>query len=149
MIMTKEEAIKFWEFRYENAKDYTDQHWEAQERREHREYVEALRMAIEALSEPSGDLISRAEAIERFCEFGTSLEQQGKTMITMVDAKYAFIKTLESLPSADTRIGEWIFNPKDAIELMFTKPKCSKCGFESVDGGNFCPNCGADMRGEK
>ena len=47
--MTREEAIKFWKFRYENAKDYTDPHWEAQERREHREYVEALRMAIEAL----------------------------------------------------------------------------------------------------
>ena len=44
--------------------------------------------------------------------------------------------------------GEWIFEPKDAIELMFTKPKCSKCGYESADGGNFCSNCGADMRGE-
>lgn len=51
--MTREEAIKFWKFRYENAKDYTDPHWEAQERREHREYVEALRMAIEALSKPN------------------------------------------------------------------------------------------------
>ena len=47
--MTREEAIKFWKFRYENTKDYTDPHWEAQERREHREYVEALRMAIDAL----------------------------------------------------------------------------------------------------
>ena len=47
--MTREEAIKFWKFRYENAKDYTDPHWEAQERREHREYVEALRVTIEAL----------------------------------------------------------------------------------------------------
>ena len=41
--------------------------------------------------------------------------------------------------------GEWIFNPKDAIELMFTKPKCSECGFESSDGGNYCPTCGARM----
>lgn len=47
--MTREEAIKFWTFRYENAKDFSDPHWEAQERREHREYVEALRMAIDAL----------------------------------------------------------------------------------------------------
>ncbi len=43
--------------------------------------------------------------------------------------------------------GEWIFSPKDAIELMFTKPKCSECGFESSDGGNFCSNCGAEMKG--
>lgn len=48
--MTREEAKRFWLIRYENAKDYSDPHWEAQERREHREYVEALRMAIEALS---------------------------------------------------------------------------------------------------
>lgn len=63
---------------------------------------EAVDMAIEALrAEPQGDLISRADAIERFCECGTSLERQGKTIITMVDAKYAFIETLESLPSAE------------------------------------------------
>lgn len=49
----------------------------------------------------------------------------------------------------EPKTGEWIFNPKDAIESMFMKPKCSECGFESSDGGNFCPNCGADMRGEK
>lgn len=43
--------------------------------------------------------------------------------------------------------GEWIFNPTDAIDLMFAKPKCSKCGFESSDGGNYCSNCGAMMIG--
>lgn len=48
---------------------------------------------------------------------------------------------------ADRPTGEWIFNPKDAIDLMFTLPKCSKCEFESADGGNFCPNCGARMKG--
>lgn len=52
-------------------------------------------------------------------------------------------------PSTDRPKGEWIFNPTDAIDLMFAKPKCSKCGFESSDGGNYCSNCGADMRGEK
>ena len=41
--------------------------------------------------------------------------------------------------------GYWIFSPKDAIEMMFTLPKCSECGTESADGGNYCPNCGAKM----
>lgn len=41
--------------------------------------------------------------------------------------------------------GHWIFEPKDAIEMMFTLPKCSECGAESSDGGNYCPNCGAKM----
>ena len=56
----------------------------------------------------------------------------------------AYNMDIEAL-SADRPMGEWIFNPKDAIELMFTKPKCSECGFESSDGGNYCPNCGARM----
>ena len=49
------------------------------------------------------DLISRADAITKFCEFGTDAERQGKTMMTMVDAKYAFIETLESMPSVAER----------------------------------------------
>ena len=55
---------------------------------------------------------------------------------------------LGEIPTADVvevKHGEWIFNPSDAIEAMFTKPKCSECGFESADGGNYCPNCGAKM----
>lgn len=58
------------------------------------------------------------------------------------------VTRLLSLPSVERPNGKWIFNPTDAIDLMFAKPKCSKCGFESSDGGNFCPNCGADMRGD-
>lgn len=45
------------------------------------------------------------------------------------------------------RHGRWIFNPKDAIEMMFTLPKCSECGAESPIGGNYCPYCGAKMDG--
>lgn len=43
------------------------------------------------------------------------------------------------------KIGHWIFNPKDAIEMMFSLPKCSVCGYESSDGGNYCSNCGSRM----
>lgn len=81
-----------------------------------------------------GDLISRESALAEF--------RDGRDV-------YDIMESIEELPSApDSRqYGEWIFEPKDAIELMFTKPKCSECGFESADGGNFCSNCGADMRG--
>ena len=41
--------------------------------------------------------------------------------------------------------GYWIFNPKDAIEMMFTLPKCSECGAETPNGGNYCSNCGTKM----
>ena len=43
------------------------------------------------------------------------------------------------------RHGHWIYEPKDAIEMMFTLPKCSECGHESADALNYCPNCGAKM----
>ena len=61
------------------------------------------------------------------------------------DAREAIQIAIEALKR---KKGEWIFEPKDAIELMFTKPKCSECGYESSDGWNFCSNCGAQMRGE-
>ena len=47
--MSKEEALRYWEWIYENIKDYFDPHWEGSERREHREYVQAVEWAIKAL----------------------------------------------------------------------------------------------------
>lgn len=92
------------------------------------------------------DLISRQDAINE-------LNKEYHGMLSDESMKIYQIKNwLSALPSApepSRQRGEWIFNPKDAIELMFTKPKCSKCGFESADGGNFCGNCGARMRGEE
>ena len=51
----------------------------------------------------------------------------------------------QSVESVEIKHGRWIFNPKDAIEMMFTLPKCSECGAESPNGGNYCSNCGAKM----
>ena len=62
-------------------------------------------------------------------------------------------KLISELPSADVREnvrGEWI----DTSEGTY----CSRCNKFPYDDGeyrlvgwrsNFCPNCGADMRGEK
>ena len=50
-----------------------------------------------------------------------------------------------TIDAEPVRHGHWIFNPKDAIEMMFTLPKCSECGVESPVVGNYCPNCGAIM----
>ena len=69
-----------------------------------------------------------------------------------MDGKMEFAKAVNEMihnaPTVDAvpvRHAHWIFSPKDAIEMMFTLPKCSKCGAESADGGNYCPNCGAKM----
>lgn len=58
-------------------------------------------------------------------------------------------KNIENAPSVipSRSQGEWLFDPKDAIDSMFARPKCSNCDFESADGGKFCSNCGAEMKG--
>ena len=113
--MTREEAIKTLQELWRETNDS----W----------YEEAYDMAIEALS---------AEA--EFADLPDIPRAYYEKIVGNMAHEINMLK--EQLESADA---EWIFNPKDAIELMFTKPKCSKCGFESADGGNFCPNCGARM----
>ena len=96
------------------------------------------------------DTIYREDAIEAVKSTKPIVRSTERNWGKMIAEQHSkeLVKALKSLPSAEAVQGEWIYNPKDAIELMFAKPKCSECGFESSDGGNFCPNCGADMRGE-
>ena len=121
--MKREEAIELLEDLYGAIED-----------NQGRDYDEAFRMAIEALK-------AEAQGVGRYENAMQKLREMPK-YFNGVKAKQ--IKKI----SDDVVQGEWIFNPTDAIDLMFAKPKCSKCGFESSDGGNFCPNCGAHMRGE-
>ena len=60
----------------------------------------------------------------------------------LIDSVIFEFPTVDAVP---VRHGKWAFNPGDAFEAMFAKPKCSECGFESADGWNYCPNCGARM----
>ena len=51
--MTLDEAKKYWEWKYDRAKDYYDNHWEADERREFCEWIEELSCS-ELLTEKEG-----------------------------------------------------------------------------------------------
>ena len=56
---------------------------------------------------------------------------------------------IELLPSAQPKKGKWVFYPKaTATSTLGLYPVCSECGHEHPVA-NFCPNCGADMRGEE
>lgn len=104
------------------------------------------------------DLISRQQAIEAICEHGTDLERRGITVLAVANHKQATVDLLEQLPSAQPERprGHWI----EIGDEPYDEWECDVCGF-AIDGSGcidpeeyrdvykFCPNCGADMRGEQ
>lgn len=62
------------------------------------------------------------------------------------------IDWIDAMPTIEPerKKGRWIFDEKDFLT------KCSECGWQMIDdvmespnivGFNYCPNCGAEMRG--
>ena len=96
------------------------------------------------------DLIRREDAIERLGAYlmaDAQIEYAGTASTDIEDWKEIAEDILRGAPSAD-RKGTWI-DQEDCWQ-------CSECGDEYVldvdvkpiDARmNFCPNCGADMRG--
>lgn len=91
------------------------------------------------------DLIRRADAIE-FINSGISLD-------TDADREYA-TEMLKNIPPAEAVQGEWIVIEHCSNEYGFRKwieIECPFCGerptYENLDSMNFCPNCGARMKG--
>ena len=102
------------------------------------------------------DLISRealrTALVQAFgCENATkygnkNAEQQANSYSTYM--LYEIADTIEDVidnaPTVEERPqGEW-----EKIGEIGLAYKCNKCGEVSVIPTNFCPNCGADMRGE-
>lgn len=48
--MTIEEAREYWCRRLERAEGYSDEHWDAEERHAHKDYVDAMTHAVTALA---------------------------------------------------------------------------------------------------
>lgn len=85
-----------------------------------------------------GELISRRAAIDA---------------INRAVTKEAARWSVEELPSAQPKRGKWerhYSRPNVYADLFW---HCSECGYRSSDNWadkfNFCPHCGADMRGDK
>ena len=69
-----------------------------------------------------------------------------------VEVMVSVISTVEEQPTADVRenvMGEWQkVDEQPYFRKHFHKVCCSVCRKQGYDYWNFCPNCGADMRGE-
>ena len=89
------------------------------------------------------------EYIEKsFTKDHLQLESDCGYVKTMEDV----FKVIDALPAADVverKRGEW--KPIGQIVRTPYIPNyfCTVCGARPIQIGNFCPNCGADLRGEK
>ena len=89
------------------------------------------------------DLISRQAAIDALADMYCKSDEDGYVWIIRSDAW----ARIDALPSAQPeRIrGRWIEKPH-----VHGVAYCSLCDYElHTNDTNFCPKCGADMRGEQ
>ena len=91
------------------------------------------------------DLISRQAAIEKIhSDFDECLvwDESGKHTADEVE------RILDTIPPADVRPvkrGRWVYG---IVRADIPIPlECSACEWQVTRRTNFCPNCGADMRG--
>ena len=98
------------------------------------------------------DYISRQAAIDALNDLSENYTDKGREWHPHIDF---VIETIDELPPADVKPvkrGKWI-NKKirwvSCVSLWWEDAyECSKCGEAGLKEWNFCPNCGADMRGE-
>lgn len=86
------------------------------------------------------DYIKREDAIRQIVKTSARDELD-------IPAIGTVLNILSEMDSADVREnvrGEWIDRGKD----MTIRWQCSECGRKDTHIYNFCPNCGASMRGD-
>jgi NADH pyrophosphatase NudC (nudix superfamily) len=99
----------------------------------------------------SDDLIKRSDAIEVLaCEMYAEAQSQGYEVDSIEDFMPEAKAWMNDAPSADRPQGEWI--NKHKWDNGFLERECSLCGamkpiLMHTAKINFCPNCGAKMKG--
>ena len=95
------------------------------------------------------DLISRQAAIDAVAKaLGEGSDLLTDTFIDGIR------EVLSNVPSAERKKGRWI-ETDDGWDGVYYECSCCKEAFTLIDGTptdnlyNYCPNCGAEMRGEE
>ena len=126
---------------------------------------EAFGMAISALQAQEScnnlatDTISRQAAIDALNEYFARIGRLKRKGLTKGEKAISLdtVGTIKTLPSAEPKTGKWIIATGMMPPEFHGHHCCSKCGnFANMeppfgnreDLSNFCPYCGADMRGE-
>ena len=71
---------------------------------------------------------------------------QGVTT-SWADAFREVADMVEEMPTVERKKGKWISLDDFRGKYNTNGYKCSECGEQSDYEENYCPNCGADMRG--
>lgn len=61
-------------------------------------------------------------------------------------AKDKMVELIDNSPTIEAepvKHGRW--TKIGHIENTWLVSKCSECGYQTIDAGNYCPNCGAQM----
>lgn len=107
------------------------------------EIIKALPSVQLATDTNVGDMISRQAAIDAYGGWYVDECTEGGFIGTVK-------QLLEGLPPVqpERKKGHWIAPKYYPTQFTYT---CSKCGYKQSFNGKFkfCPNCGADMRGER
>lgn len=88
------------------------------------EYIKLLKEALERQKQITNKAIAKIKELSNCSEFPKSAEPERKK-------------------------GKWIDETFKPWGLVYHPYKCDQCGEHSEADSNFCPNCGADMRGEE
>ena len=96
----------------------------------------------------TGELISRETAIQTVHDTMYQFIDDSEIMTgrdgLLLKVNKAICNGLKEIPSVENK-GEWIYQQGIAPY----KWRCNKCEKMFKTDFNYCPNCGADMRGEK
>ena len=91
------------------------------------------------------DMISRNAAINALAEMYCKSDEDGYVWIIRGDAW----KRIDALPSAEKQ-GKWIEHEwaEEYDRILISNYECSECKSWEREKTNYCPNCGARMKGE-